>query len=590
MIFSLLLNVSLGIFVIGLIYKVSTWFTRQVGISNDISASKRVMSFIKGFLGVIFSFKFVILIKVFLLDVMLQQRILKQDFMRWIMHMLIFYGFMILLLMHGLEAVITENLFDDYYSTLNPFMFIRDLAGSLVIAGVALAIYRRFFMRLPRLITSPMDHYAIAVVAVIILSGIALEGAKITSRTEFKNMVDEYAFLDDEDEDYKALESYWVSNFALVSPDVKGPFDSSILAQGKEVNETSCAECHSSPKWAFTGYATAKILTPAALFIDHVKGPRILWWIHIIACFLGLAYLPFSKMFHIIASPISLLVNAVMNKNQSDPANIATRQVMELDACTHCGACTLACSVGITFEIFKNRGILPSEKIHLIKALAKGKPLTRKELMDIQEGLYLCTNCHHCTDVCPVGINLEELWFNVREALLQKGNPEFLTLSGLSYYRAFRSNDLKADQYRLPPETAKKALVDECKLIDMTKAVATPTDSGSVARKRLFKSSQGSTFSYCFTCTTCSTVCPVAENYNNDLDALGLVPHQIIHAAIFGITEVVLSSNMLWSCLGCYECQQHCPQGVRITDVFYELKNIAFEQMQGKLPISREEN
>ena len=209
--------------------------------------------------------------------------------------------------------------------------------------------------------------------------------------------------------------------------------------------------------------------------------------------------------------------------------------------------------------------------------------------MDIQEGLYLCTNCHHCTDVCPVGINLEELWNNVREALLQKGNPEFLTLSALSYYRAFKENGLKPEEYKLPPELAKKALVDKYSSIDITKAIVTPTDDGNVIRKRLRKSLQGKTFSYCFTCTTCSTACPVAENYNNDLDVLGLVPHQIIHAAVFGITEVVLRSNMLWSCLGCYECQYHCPQGVRITDVFYELKNIAFEQMQGKQPIFKEE-
>jgi hypothetical protein len=45
-------------------------------------------------------------------------------------------------------------------------------------------------------------------------------------------------------------------------------------------------------------------------------------------------------MFHIIASPISLLVNAVMDNEKSDPANIATRQAMELDACTHCGTCS----------------------------------------------------------------------------------------------------------------------------------------------------------------------------------------------------------------------------------------------------------
>jgi heterodisulfide reductase subunit C len=39
---------------------------------------------------------------------------------------------------------------------------------------------------------------------------------------------------------------------------------------------------------------------------------------------------------------------------------------------------------------------------------------------------------------------------------------------------------------------------------------------------------------------------------------------------------------MLWACLGCYQCQDHCPQGVRITDVFYELKNIAIKEVKAK--------
>jgi heterodisulfide reductase subunit C len=38
---------------------------------------------------------------------------------------------------------------------------------------------------------------------------------------------------------------------------------------------------------------------------------------------------------------------------------------------------------------------------------------------------------------------------------------------------------------------------------------------------------------------------------------------------------------MLWSCLGCYQCQEACPQGVHITDIFYELKNIAIDRLKG---------
>ena len=40
----------------------------------------------------------------------------------------------------------------------------------------------------------------------------------------------------------------------------------------------------------------------------------------------------------------------------------------------------------------------------------------------------------------------------------------------------------------------------------------------------------------------------------------------------------MLGSSMLWDCLGCYQCQELCPQGVGLTDVLYELKNVAIAQ------------
>ncbi|MBW1902006.1 MAG: 4Fe-4S dicluster domain-containing protein [Deltaproteobacteria bacterium] len=584
MIFTVLLYVSLGIFSIGLIYKVSTWFTRKIGISaDDIAVSTRVFTAVKGTLGVVFSPKILTLLKVFILDVLFQRKIFEVDLLRWVMHMLIFYGFMLLLLMHALDSFISESLFSNYYSTLNPFMFIRDLSALLVIAGIAIAMYRRFILKIPRLKTSAMDHYAIMIVAVIMISGIFLEGTKIMSHTAFQDMVDEYGDLDDEEE-MLALESFWIADFGVVSPNVKAPFDRDVLAQGKELHEMTCVDCHSSPKWAFTGYATAKILSPVALALDRIGSTEILWYIHIIACFLGLAYLPFSKMFHIIASPISLLTNAVMDSEKSDPANIATRQIMELDACTHCGTCTTYCSVGVTFELFQNINILPSEKIASVKALAAGKKLSGQEIKKIQEGLYLCTNCHRCTDVCPVGINLQELWFNVREKLLRKGYPEFLTLSLLSFYRGLRKDVLAQEQYEKPVNSTWKALEDDFKPVDVPGSLDSPTQTGVLAKRSLTTSAQGDTFSHCFTCTTCSTVCPVANNYENDLNILGMVPHQIMHAAILGIPDPIFRSNMLWSCLGCYECQQHCPQGVRVTDVFYELKNLAIEHAKKTSP------
>ncbi len=576
MFYSIALYASLIIFGIGLITRVSSWFWRDIGIyaGRHRPFSSRVSAAIQGILGTLFSPRIVTLIKVFVVDVLFQGRVLKEDALRWVMHMLIYWGFMLLLLMHALDNIISENLFTDYVSTLNPFMFLRDLFGLMVVIGIGIALVRRFILKVPRLKTGAMDLYAIIILAVIMLSGIFLEGAKINSYSRYQEMVEEYGDTDDEEE-LKALESYWVENFHVVSPNVKGPFDEELLSEGKELHELSCEACHSTPGWAFTGYAAAVLTGTFSLQLDRAHLPAILWHIHFLACFLGLAYLPFSKMMHIIASPLSLLTNAVMEKETAQPENMATKQVMELDACTHCGTCSLRCSVAVAFDKLGNMNILPSEKMVSLKRYVANKDLHGAALRAIQEGIYLCTNCDRCTVVCPVGIRLRDLWLSVREELIQKGDWVPLVLSPYSFYRGLNRDALDRETYPKPLEGARESVAANCRLMKAPEEVVSlsPMDKGFKAEAD--RSLQGSTYAYCFSCENCTTVCPVVENFENPQEMLGLLPHQIMRSLGLGVKDLALGSKMLWDCVTCYQCQEHCPQGVRVTDVLYELKNQA---------------
>lgn len=580
MFFPVALYVTLIIFGLGLIYKISTWFRYTIGVNaRDIPTSKRIFKAFKGILSTIFSARILTLLRIFVLDVLLQRRVLREDVLRWVMHMCLWGGFMLLLMMHALDTLITSALFPDYYSTLNPFMFLRDLFGAIVILGILIAVYRRFILKVPRLMSNAMDHYAIIIVAVVMISGVVLEGAKIVSYSSYQEMVEEFSGLEDKQE-LRSLEAYWVEKFGVVSPNIKGPFGANTLEQGREFHEMSCVECHSRPQWAFMGYGAAKIIGPAALWLDRVNMPTMIWYIHVLTCFLGLAFLPFSKMFHIFTSPLSLLTNAAMEQGKSAPANIATRQVMELDACMHCGSCTLRCSVGVVFEEIPNVNILPSEKMASLKALALGKELSERDLRIIQEGVYLCTNCYRCTVVCPAGINLQDLWFTVREALLQRGYPEFLILSPLSFYRGLMRGEIDRGNYEKPMVRSREAILAGCDLMrkqDETLRL-TPTNRGF--QSGLSLSAQASTFSVCFGCETCTTVCPVVGNYGNPKEVLGLLPHQIMHACGLGVRDLAFGSNMLWDCITCYQCQEQCPQGVSVTDVLYELKNLAVKNVR----------
>jgi heterodisulfide reductase subunit C len=257
-------------------------------------------------------------------------------------------------------------------------------------------------------------------------------------------------------------------------------------------------------------------------------------------------------------------------------------QLMELDACTHCAMCTSRCSVAIAFQGIPNINILPSEKLASIKALASGRPLEEREIKDLQEGVYLCTNCYRCTVVCPVGIDLQNLWIKVRGLLLQRGIPELSILSPLSFYRGLMKGETAQGDYERPLTQAKEAIASQCDLLRNKEKILPLTSADRRLQSGLNLSAQAKTFSACFGCQTCTTVCPVVGNYDRPQEALGLLPHQIMQAAGLGLRDLAFGSNMLWDCLTCYQCQEQCPQGVCVTDVLYELKNLAVKYVKEK--------
>jgi heterodisulfide reductase subunit C len=73
----------------------------------------------------------------------------------------------------------------------------------------------------------------------------------------------------------------------------------------------------------------------------------------------------------------------------------------------------------------------------------------------------------------------------------------------------------------------------------------------------------------CFTCGTCTVVCPVFsvnDQYN---------PRKIIRMILLGLRDEVLKSDFIWLCSGCYSCYELCPRDVKITSLMIALRNIA---------------
>ena len=550
MFFNICLTVSLIIFLGGLIYRLVAWHRYRIGGEGPaLAPGQRLSASINGVARAVFSARIGRLLGSFLLDGILQRRILKKDFLRWLAHILIYGGFMLLLLFHALDKYITANLFPYEAATAAPWLFLRNLFGVLVLVGVVLAIIRRLTARKVKLTTNAMDVYAIILMLVIMLSGFVLEGMKIVSEAKFDEMVENFSGHEGDD-DLNGLKEIWAQEYGVVFAEKWDEVDEEAKELARENHESSCLACHANPRTAFLSWSLSRIFKPLAVGISQSRAFDVLWYIHWLACFIGLAYLPFSKMLHIITGPLSLMANAVMDKDKSDPANWATKQVMELSACTHCAACSTHCSVGVHFSLNPNRAILPSEKLAALNKLVTGAGLHTSEMTALAEGQETCTACFRCTTVCPVGINLQEMWFSLKEELAKRHQP--------GVFASLREETHRSAQASRSAEVVSPAVIQ--------------LSAG------LGLAGRSESFSECYSCQTCTNVCPVVAQYEEPKEKLDLLPHQIMYSLGLGLKEEALGAAMVWNCLTCYHCQEACPQGVRVADVLYELRNLSAGQ------------
>jgi heterodisulfide reductase subunit C len=86
----------------------------------------------------------------------------------------------------------------------------------------------------------------------------------------------------------------------------------------------------------------------------------------------------------------------------------------------------------------------------------------------------------------------------------------------------------------------------------------------------------GANIRRCYSCGTCTAGCPVGgvtDKYN---------PRRVVHMALLGMREQVLTSDFVWLCSVCYTCYERCPQDVRIPELMNAIRNIAVQE--GHIP------
>ena len=531
--------IALGICLAGLVWRISRWFLIDIGpASDDPSTGRRLAATGHALQSALFSPRLFRLIRAFLWEVVLQGHLLRQNRLRWVMHVALCYGFLLLVLVHALDDWTAPVLFSDYYPTRNPFRWLRNLLAALVLVGVLGTMIRLRTRATMKRFRSCADRLFLLVLAVIIASGILLESSQILSPSIFTEMVEDYMGHDDPEE-VAALRQYWVAKMGAALPPPRSGATVYDPVAGQMAHEGYCASCHSRPQAAFLSYPVSRLLKPAAGLMDTLRIDIWLWTIHYLASCLALACLPFSKFFHLLATPVNLLARTGGPVATRPPDLRHTRRVLGLDACTHCGVCNEHCSVAPIYRVIPNTTILPSEKLQGVKRQVSSG--AAPEMTILVEGSFICTLCGRCTQWCPSGIDLQDLWQASRQDLVRKGFRPFYD----------RTASLKEATACIPRSTSGDA----------------PVSLGLTNRPE--------TFWDCVQCTTCTSVCPVVATSDDPQRDLDLTPQQIMNLMRLQLIEQALGCRMLWDCVTCYQCQEHCPQNVKVADVLYELRNEA---------------
>jgi len=542
--------IALAVALLGTLLRVVPWLRRYLGAADARpSALRRLVAATRGALGALVSRRAPRLLLAFAQDVLLQHRLARRDPLRWAAHFGIFVGFSGLLVTHALARVVTQKVFPGYVSTLAPWLWLRDLFGVLVLAGLAIGIVRRRRQRGRLPIPSRRDPLFVVLVALLVATGFVAMATKIVSSRAFDRMLAEYPVASGDEA--IPLQAYWSDAFGVVFDGLPSPLPAGALDAGKELHTQACADCHAPITTAFVSYPLSRGLAPLARPLRAIDAEQALLTLHVVLGFLLLAWLPFGRAFHALAVPAGLLAEA--GGRWSTPAARANRRALALDACVRCGLCDEACSVRPLATALGVRSALPSVKLDGLRRLAGRTPHFPEALAALADGAAACTDCARCTRGCPAGLDLTDLLAAGDAALEAHDRPR--ARAWIERHDAATWADLLAEHATPRAPGVPSALPAATSLIH-----------------------DRHTFSACVQCQTCTNVCPIVEHSAGE-GGLDATPQKAMNLLRLGLTDLALGSRIVWDCATCYQCQEACPEGVRVTDVLYELRNRAWRDL-----------
>ncbi|MFB3826715.1 MAG: (Fe-S)-binding protein [Bryobacteraceae bacterium] len=204
----------------------------------------------------------------------------------------------------------------------------------------------------------------------------------------------------------------------------------------------------------------------AAGLREAARGYLWMWWLHMATVLGFLAYLPYSKHLHLLASPFGVLFADL------DPARIPVsspgaakleeftwRQLFSGLACAECGRCDRACPAQTS-----GAGLSPKELMHELKQLVaagNGRSVDSAHV-------WACASCGACVERCPVFNEQLPVIIELRRRLVAEGAVDArlqaalvnLSRYGNSFGQSARSRAKWAQGLGFPIKDARKEAVE----------------------------------------------------------------------------------------------------------------------------------
>ncbi len=308
-------------------------------------------------------------------------------------HSLIFYSFLVLLVTTAIIALDYDfgtSLFKGYIYIL--FTVGAEIAGVLILIGVLMALWRRFVQKPETLETAFADTCALLLLALIIITGFAVEGIRISVAGD----------------KWQAFSSvgYMISFF----------FSWSDVDSGNSLH-------------------------------------AVLWWTHSFLVFLWVATIPYTKFVHILTMPANAFFSKMKPAGELDRIDLEAliesddfdeddfnvgidttndftwKQRLDFDACVSCGRCDEVCPAFIA-----KRPLSPKKFISAMKDLVlKSEEQKSTSEADTEivgnafdpEYVWHCLTCMACIQACPAYIAHVDTIMDIRRnEITMKGRAD----------------------------------------------------------------------------------------------------------------------------------------------------------------------